>query len=214
MNKLVLPCSKSNYGGLRTQKVKYIVVHYTAGNGDTACDNGLYFQRNGGLGASAHWFVDEKNTLLSVPEENVAWHCGGTDYIHPECRNGNSIGVELCSERDTEGKYWFNYETLENAAELIRELMKKYNVPMEHVIRHYDVTGKKCPAPMVEAGKWEEFLHMIMRYQSVEELPAWAKETVKKLVDREILQGDGQGLDLSHDMVRLLVLLDRAEAFA
>ena len=36
--------------------------------------------------------------------------------------------------------------------------MVKHNVPIGQVIRHYDVTGKNCPAPLVEnADKWEEF---------------------------------------------------------
>ena len=50
------------------------------------------------------------------------------------------------------------------------------------------------------------------RYNTVAECPEWARETVQKLVDRKVLNGAGEGLDLSHDMVRLLVLLDRAGA--
>lgn len=212
MNKLTIVCNPANYGGLRQQKVKYIVVHYTAGDGDTAEDNGRYFAENR-VGASAHWFVDEKSLLLSVPESHVAWHCGGSTYLHPECRNENSIGVELCSKKDCDGNYVFDQKTLEHAAVLIRELMKKYDVEIGNVLRHYDVTGKKCPAPMTEAGPWEEFLSMIIRYQSVEEVPQWAQETVQKLMERQILRGDGQSLDLSRDMVRILVLLDRAGTF-
>ena len=52
-----------------------------------------------------------------------------------------------------------------------------------------------------------------VRYNTVEECPSWARETVQKLVDREYLNGTGEGLDLSADMVRLLVILDRAGAF-
>ena len=52
-----------------------------------------------------------------------------------------------------------------------------------------------------------------VRYNTVEECPAWARETVQKLVNREYLSGTGEGLDLSADMVRLLVILDRAGAF-
>ena len=52
-----------------------------------------------------------------------------------------------------------------------------------------------------------------VRYNTVSECPAWARETVQKLVDREYLNGTGEGLDLSADMVRLLVILDRAGAF-
>ena len=52
-----------------------------------------------------------------------------------------------------------------------------------------------------------------VRYNTVEECPIWARETVQKLVDRGYLNGTGEGLDLSADMVRLLVILDRAGAF-
>ena len=52
-----------------------------------------------------------------------------------------------------------------------------------------------------------------VRYNTVEECPAWARETIQKLVNREYLNGTGEGLDLSADMVRMLVILDRAGAF-
>lgn len=213
MNKYAIPCNPQNYGGLRAQDVQYIVIHFTAGNGDTAKNNGVYFGREV-VAASAHWFVDDTEAVLSVPEEFVAWHCGGATYIHPECRNSNSIGVELCSRMDDTGLYWFTDDTINNAVELVRELMEKYGVPIENVIRHYDVTEKNCPAPFVGAGKgeWLIFKEMLKmkRYNKVEELPDWAVPTVQKLVDNGILQGNGEGLDLSHDMVRMLVILDRA----
>lgn len=216
MNKEVIACDTRNYGGLRAGDVRYLVIHYTAGDGDTARNNGLYFSRNS-VGASAHWFVDDKEAVLSVPEEFVAWHCGGAAYVHPECRNGNSIGVELCSRKGADGEYYFTDETVDNAVELVRELMEKYNVPAERVIRHYDVTGKICPAPFVGVGAedWKSFKEEIMakRYNTLNEVPVWAKDTIKKLMDKNILQGDGIGLDLSHDMVRILVLQDRAGFF-
>ena len=52
-----------------------------------------------------------------------------------------------------------------------------------------------------------------VRYNTVEECPDWARETIQKLVDKKYLDGTGKGLDLSADMVRLLVILDRAGAF-
>ena len=52
-----------------------------------------------------------------------------------------------------------------------------------------------------------------MRYATVESCPEWARPTVKKLVEKSFLIGDGQSLDLSHDMVRLLVIFDRAGVF-
>ena len=52
-----------------------------------------------------------------------------------------------------------------------------------------------------------------VRYNTVEECPDWARETVQKLIDKGYLGGNGQGLDLSHDMVRVLVIQDRAGGF-
>lgn len=49
-----------------------------------------------------------------------------------------------------------------------------------------------------------------VRYNTIEEVPGWAKPTIEKLVKKGFLQGDGNGLDLSHDMVRMLVIHDRA----
>lgn len=218
LHKRAIPCNTGNYGGLQSGNPDYIVIHYTAGKGDTAADNGKYFANNGRLGASAHWFVDEREAVASVPEQFVAWHCGGNVYTHPECRNSNSIGVELCSDWD--GKdYILTDKTLSNAVELVRELMERYDIPIEHVIRHYDVTGKPCPAPMVGGDKaeWEKFKEAIVvyqpRYDTLDQVPGWAQKTVQKLTEKNILQGDGQGLDLSNDMTRILVMLDRAGVF-
>ena len=52
-----------------------------------------------------------------------------------------------------------------------------------------------------------------VRYNTVEECPSWARETIQKLIDKGYLGGNGQGLDLSHDMVRVLVIQDRAGNF-
>lgn len=212
MTQRVIPCHESNYGG-RRKETKYLVLHYTAGDGDTAEDNGIYFSK-GPVGASAHWFVDEKEAVLSVPEDCIAWHCGAEAYWHPHCRNGNSVAVELCSQKNAAGEYEIPARTLENGGELVRKLMKQYGIPLENILRHYDVTGKKCPAPLVEAGKWKEFQERLMRYDTIDALPVWGQKTVEKLIMQGHLQGDGQGLDLSRDMLRMMVILDRAGVFA
>lgn len=49
-----------------------------------------------------------------------------------------------------------------------------------------------------------------MRFNTVAECPEWAQETIQKLINKGFLSGDGEGLDLSRDMIRLLVINDRA----
>ena len=152
----------SNFKKGRTSTIKYIVIHYTANNGDTAKGNLNYFANNQNLSASAHYFVDENEVCQSVKDTDTAYHCGGKTYKHKSCRNSNSIGIELCSRKDSNGKYYFKDKTIANAVAITKELMQKYNVPVENVIRHYDVTGKICPAPMVNDEKlWKDFLAML-----------------------------------------------------
>lgn len=136
--------NSKNYGGSRdTSTVRYLVIHYTANDGDSDQNNGLYFKNNY-VGASAHYFVDSDSVTQSVPDNYVAWHCGANTYKHPSCRNSNSIGIELCDDRKN-GVIYPTNETIANALELVEYLMNKYSIPKENVIRHYDVTGKLCP---------------------------------------------------------------------
>ena len=215
-------CDPSNYRAGRTQPVRYIVMHYTANNGDTARNNCDYYHRVGGLQASAHYFVDEYGAMQSVREGDTAWHCGARAYWHPECRNGNSIGIEMCSRKRADGSYYIKPETVANAATLAKDIMQRYGIDTDHVLRHYDVTGKRCPMPWVDdPAQWAAFLAMLtpqnttveeddddmVRYNKIEDVPDWAQDTVRALVDAGALGGVGGGnLDLSMDMIRGLVV--------
>ena len=158
----------SNFCSGRTQNIKYIVIHYTANDGDTAKNNVDYYAR-ASLKASAHYFVDENEVWQSVKEGDTAYHCGANKYVHPYCRNSNSIGIELCSRKDADGKYYFKDETIQNAVKLTKERMAKYNIFVGNVIRHYDVTGKICPAPMVnDEILWNTFKAMLTEKNKIE----------------------------------------------
>lgn len=206
----MIPCHATNYQSGRAGTIQYLVIHYTAGNGDTAKDNCQYFKNNPGLYASAHYFVDETGWEQSVADADTAWHCGANTYQHPKCRNNNSIGIELCSRKDIEGSYYFLTKTIDNAAELTKQLMKKYRIPAGNVIRHYDVTGKECPAPFVKNQRaWEAFKEELEDEMTQEQfntmMDQWLEEQAKKVPaawsaqDRSwaesngIIQGDAKG---------------------
>lgn len=213
-------CNTDNYRAGRTLPVRYIVMHYTANNGDTARNNCDYYHRVGGLQASAHYFCDEHGAMQSVRECDTAWHCGARAYWHPECRNANSIGIEMCSRKRADGSYYIKPETVANAAALAKDIMQRYGIDIDHVLRHYDVTGKHCPMPWVDdPAQWTAFKDMLkqndndeedddmVRYNTIEEVPSWARDTVRALVDAGALGGvDGGNLDLSMDMIRGLVV--------
>lgn len=149
----------SNYNKGRGADIRYLVLHYTANDGDRAKGNCVYFS-GGNRGASAHFFVDEHEIWQSVKEEDTAWNCGTTSgYYHPSCRNKNSIGIEMCSRKDAAGRYYIKAETVENARKLVRALMDKYSIPAGNILRHYDITHKRCPEPWVnDETQWRAFL--------------------------------------------------------
>lgn len=212
--------NRSNYGGKRNiADIKYIVIHYTANDGDTDEGNGNYFANNI-VGASAHYFVDDDSITRSVPDDYIAWAVGGSKYkytkggtFYGKCTNANSISIEFCDTKKN-GVYDFTEATMKNAADLVKLLMEKYTVPVERVIRHYDVTGKVCPKPFVDDEKaWKEFKERLVdnmekRYNKISELPQWAKPTIQKLVNEGKI-ADGNKLDMSEDMLRVLVIMNR-----
>ena len=219
----------------RPSDICYLVIHFTANDGDSAKINADYFAREA-PGASAHFFVDEREIWQSVQEKDIAWHCGTRGmYFHPYCRNANSLGVELCSRKRGE-KYYFTPETVKNAQQFVRSLMKRYGIPTENVVRHYDVTHKNCPAPFVEdAGAWQKFKAGLMEqakednmtekqvkqlieqsktvFDTEEAVPEWGRATIEKLTKRGLLRGEDGKLALTEEMLRVFVVLDRAGAF-
>lgn len=141
--------NKQNYGGVRAlNTIKYLVYHYTGNDGDSDEGNGKHFH-NHIVKASAHYFVDDDSVTQSVPDNYIAYSVGGRcqSSHHPlykVCTNSNSISVEMC-DCCKNGVVEITDKTIENAIELGKALMKKYNIPIKNVIRHYDVNGKACP---------------------------------------------------------------------
>lgn len=143
--------NKSNYGGKRnTSDIKYIVIHYTANDGDTDENNGKYFQNNV-VYASAHYFVDSDSITNSVPDNYVAYGVGGSKYnnnggkYYGKATNNNTLSIELCDDNKN-GNIYPSAKTIENAIAFTKVKMKEYGIDKDHVIRHYDVNGKPCPA--------------------------------------------------------------------
>lgn len=218
----------SNYAkGRSGQAVKYIVLHYTANDGDTAAGNCKYFS-GAGRKASAHYFVDQTSIWQSVQDTDTAWHCGGKlqgsggHDFYGMCKNANSIGVELCS-RIVDGRYTIPDQTQANAAQLVRDLMQRYNVPVDRVIRHYDVTGKICPRPFVDdPAQWAAFKGWLIKqpaeredddmikYKKLADVPVWGQDAIKKVIAEGGLAPDEQGdINLTESMLRVYVGLYR-----
>lgn len=155
------PCDARNYRKGRRDSIKYIVIHYVGATG-SARNNAQYYSSSN-VGASAHFFVGHASengaVYQSVDPADCAWHCGSeTGKYYSACRNDSSIGIELCCHKDAAGTWYFDSVTVDKAVELTKQLMVEYGIDADHVIRHYDVTHKTCPAPFVlDEQAWVDF---------------------------------------------------------
>ena len=149
------------------RKIEYLVIHYV-GAVSTARNNASYF-KNTYRGASAHYFVDDNEVVQVVEDKDIAWHCGN-DVYYSGARNSNSLSIEMCCYKMSNGNLNVSSDTESRAIELSKELIQKYNIPIENVVRHYDVTHKNCPAPFVtDEEKWNNFKKKLQGESTSEE---------------------------------------------
>lgn len=176
-----------NRGGVKkwrrrqsSEKIEWIVVHYTgmiATQGDP--DRAARAIARSTREASTHYLVGDHVVQL-LPVKYAAYHVGAKGgYKLIPCYNGNSIGVDLCeckldvsSSNVSCNDWYFTLQTLAIGARLIAYLAKEHGIPTDHIVRHYDVTHKRCPRPFVGSdinaytgqthdSAWREFVRAI-----------------------------------------------------
>lgn len=189
----------------------------------------------GGVSVCVHAFVQADGTVYqTLPWEMIAWHCGGAanqTHIGVEMTEPSAGMTRDEAAEQIAGTY-------RTAVELFAALCRQYGLDPaqdgviighaeghrrgaasnhadpELLWRTYDVgyTMDGFRADVAEAmgnGAREEALDM-PRYDSVAEMPQWARADVQRLIDRGVLSGVGNGrLDLSLDMIRTMLVCQR-----
>ena len=185
----------------------------------------------GGQSVCVHAFVQADGTVYQLlPWEMRGWHCGGS-------ANSTHIGVEMTepsagmTRSEAAEQIAGTYRT---AVELFAALCRQYGldpaqdgVIIGHAEGHrrgvasnhadpeylwnaygmgYTMDGFR--ADVAEAmDKNDEEDEDVIRYNTVDDMPGWAQDTVRALMDAGALGGVGGGnLDLSMDMIRGLVI--------
>lgn len=163
MGYTLIQAKSVSYGGTRSlSAVKYIVIHYTGNNGDTAKANCNFFRNSNTRSAGAHFFADRSGVVLqSIHLNRIAWSVGGfftqkngAGSYYKKCTNTNSVSIELC---DVASKYPSDAQI-----KAVRELVvhiKSQCPNAKTIIRHWDVNGKSCPARMTGTNnsEWNSF---------------------------------------------------------
>lgn len=157
-----------SYGTERPySSIKYVVVHYTGNDSrkDTPKAECSYFARYGDgnqRNAGAHFFVGQNGEVWkSIPMKLTAWAVGGfvtnangAASYYQKCTNTNSISIELCDNASRDP----SIEQKNAVKELLKYIRAKCP-NAQTVLRHWDVSGKSCPARMTgkDNQKWKNF---------------------------------------------------------
>ena len=149
-----------------------------------------------------------KQDGLQVPAESARY---GDIVIFDWDHDGRGDHVGLLEERDRDG----NFVCIEgntslgndsNGGAVMRRLRTEDQILM--VIRP--------PYPEEPAASPEQIRELIRSelekrvYPTLADIPAWGRPAVQRMLDTGALQGEGSGkLNISHDLLRCLVILDR-----
>ena len=190
----------------------------------------------GGQSVCVHAFLDAGGTVYqTLPWEMRGWHCGGAangthigvemtepaaamsyaeaaEQITGTYRAAVALFAQLCSR--------YGLDPLADGviighAEGHRRGVASNHADPEYLWRQYGMGFtmdgfRRDVASALAAGNTdtdEEDEDDMVRYNTIEEVPSWAQDTVRALVDAGALGGVGGGnLDLSMDMIRGLVV--------
>ena len=144
--------------GIAMNNIKGIVIHYTANPGTTAKQNRDYFE---GLKdshqtkASSHFVIGIEGEIIQcIPSSEIS-------YASNE-RNSDTLSIECCHPDET-GK--FTDKTYNSLVAMCAWLCGEFDIKIDNIIRHYDVTGKNCPKYYVENEReWEKFKQDVGNY--------------------------------------------------
>lgn len=151
---------KRNYRSRKGIPIKYLVIHDTGNpNRGAGALNHRNYVENNTRGASAHYFVDDKVIVQYVGDSLSAGSVGDGKGRYG-ITNANSLSIEMCINSDADYA-----KTYKNTVELTKNLMKKFNIPIDRVVRHYDASRKNCPGHMRKNNwnKWWKFKENIQK---------------------------------------------------
>lgn len=161
MQEMYLTKNVNSRPGTPLEEIRGVVVHYTANPGTDAVANRNYFESRKeepdekGNKVSSHFIIGLDGTIVCcVPENEIAYASN--------VRNVDTISIECCHP-DKTGQ--FSQATYQSLVHLVAYLSDKYELEQSEIIRHYDVTGKKCPKYMVDYPKaWISFKKAVVAY--------------------------------------------------
>lgn len=135
--------------------VRDIVIHYVGNPGTTAQQNHDYFEGDDSE-VSSHFVIGLEGEIIQCIPLNEKSSASNW-------RNSDTISIEVCHP-DESGE--FTEATYDSLVRLTAWLCKTCSLSSDHIIRHYDITGKQCPLYYVKhESEWLQFKADVSDYR-------------------------------------------------
>lgn len=187
----------------------------------------------GGQSVCVHGFIQRDGTYYqTLPYTMRAWHCGGSansTHIGVEMTEPSAGMTYAEAAEQIAGTY-------HTAVELFAALCKQYGLDPAHdgvIIGHaeghrrgvasnhadpellwrtydmgYTMDGFRCDVAEAMNENDDKEDDDMIRYTTIDDVPGWARSTIKEMMDAGLIAGTGGGrIDLSDDMLRMLYIM-------
>ena len=133
---------------LKRENIRYLIVHQSATlKAETSFEKIKKFHLYQGMGNIAyHYFIEASGKLRRGRNES-------TQGTHTKASQmaGKSLGVCLAGDFNQEEP---NEAQLKVLSQILLELCKKYNLPVENVLGHREVPGSSTECPGDSLNEW------------------------------------------------------------
>ncbi len=129
----------------RGTNISMVVLHYTGmKTGQAALDR----LRDPDAKVSAHYLIEEDGTLFRlVHEAERAWHAGVAQWQGRSDVNAMSVGIEIVNPGHEFGYRDFPAAQIDALIPLLRDILRRHDIPAERVVGHSDVAPDRKDDP-------------------------------------------------------------------
>ena len=164
----------------------------------------------GGAANATHIGIEMTEPASIVYTGGASWRDLDPAATEAHVRGTYAAAVELFAQLCTQ----FGFDPMQGGviishAEGAARGVASAHADPSHLWRAFGLTmdGFRRDVAATMSGKNTEEDDDMVRYNRLEDVPTWAQDTVRTLIDAGALQGDDQGrLDLSLDMIRGMVI--------
>ena len=127
------------------KKIKFIILHYTGMIKESSVLKRLCDENSK---VSAHYLIKKNGDLINlVPDLYEAWHAGKSSWKKTKSLNKYSIGIEIHNPGHNNKYEKFSFKQITILKELVKQLIKRYNINLENILGHSDIAPERKKDP-------------------------------------------------------------------